>query len=291
MFGTIIDVDALRLNVGRVDWVIVDTRFDLMSPQAGIEQYHLGHIPGAYYAHLDHDLSGPVTVISGRHPLPHADDFEMLMNRWGVHADTQVVVYDSREGAIAARLWWLLRWAGHRRVAVLNGGLAAWLRAGFHLDSELPPARHGQFQISIHPELSVSTNFIVNHLPDRNQRSDGYLLIDARAAARFRGEIEPIDACAGHVPGALNMPYQHFLDAEGLFLSAERLHALFGLMFDTPSAKDVVCMCGSGVTACHLLLALEIAGFGGARLYPGSWSEWIRDPRRPVESIYGLSCD
>lgn len=285
MFETLIDAEILQENLGRSDWVVIDTRFDLMRPQLGMNFYRQGHIPGAYYADLDQDLSGSVTNTTGRHPLPDPQDFVVRVNRWGVHANTQVVVYDGREGAIAARLWWLFRWMGHRAVAVLNGGFAVWQAAGFRLEAAVPPERPGRFEPQIQPRFVVDTDFIVRELLNKKTQSSNYMLFDARAEPRFRGEHEPIDTRAGHIPGAVNMPYQHCLDQDGRFLSAQQLKVHFQLLLAERSAQEVICMCGSGVTACHLLLALDRAGFQGARLYAGSWSEWIRDPGRPIETV------
>ncbi len=286
MYDTLIDAEQLSGKLEDPDWVVVDCRFDLMQPDAGRDAYLAGHIPGAQYAHLNDDLSAPVTVTRGRHPLPAVDDFVSRLRAWGVNARSQVVVYDDMGGAIAARLWWLLRWLGHRAVAVLDGGLSAWRGAKLPVAQACPPV--GQGDISALPgcvalvatEVSagvpVSTEGLLANL-----QTSHYRMVDARAQARFRGEQEPIDPVAGHIPGAMNHPHTQNL-REGRFKSPQALRRQWlDLLGDRP-VDDVVHQCGSGVTACHNILSMEVAGLSGSRLYAGSWSEWIRDPNRPV---------
>jgi len=276
-FYTLIDPEQLSAHTDDKNWVIVDCRFDLADPGAGRRAYGNGHIPGAVYAHLDDDLSGPVTAESGRHPLPKAETLRRRVETWGVDNRSQVVAYDELTGAFAARLWWLLRWLGHSRVAVLNGGLARWQREGFPISPEAPARRAGRFEAEPAMDLIATTDDLAQ--PDR---SGVRRLIDARAAPRFRGEVEPLDPVAGHIPGAVNLPLQNNVDESGCFLPAEELAKRYREILGDVTPADAACMCGSGVTACHALLAMEIAGLRGAKLYPGSWSEWIRDPARPV---------
>jgi thiosulfate/3-mercaptopyruvate sulfurtransferase len=260
------------------DCLVVDCRFNLARPDAGEAAYLTAHIPGAFYAHLDRDLSAPRTAGSGRHPLPDSGEFAKLLSTWGVTADTRVTAYDDVGGAIAARLWWLLRWMGHRRVSLLDGGLPAWLAAGLPLTAELPRPRTATFVGQPGQMPSVEAREIEQRLP----RAE-LLLLDARARPRFLGQEEPIDPVAGHVPGAVNAPHQENLAAGGSFRPPEELRGRFTALLAGRDVRDVAVMCGSGVTACQVLFALELAGLPGARLYPGSWSEWIRPGTRPVE--------
>lgn len=255
--------------------VIVDCRFRLGEPGAGEAAWREGHIPGAHYAHLERDLSGPPAPGAGRHPLPDPASLASLFSRWGVGPDRLVVAYDDTGGAMAARLWWLLRWMGHRRVALLDGGLQAWLGEGLPLSQAPPASGTARF------EGSPGQMPVIDAEGLRSGLGDGSLvLLDARARSRFRGEEEPIDAVAGHVPGAINMPWQEQLAADGRFRAGDALAAaLAGAC--RPGAR-VAAMCGSGVTACHLVLAMELAGFEGACLYPASWSGWIADPGHAV---------
>ena len=265
------------------EWVVIDCRFDLARPDWGRQAHSQARIPGALYAHLDHDLSGPVTPGSGRHPLPAPAALEATFSRFGIDESVQVIAYDQGPGAYAARLWWLLRWLGHSRVAVLNGGLAAWQQAGLPLSSGLPDAASRaprRFVARAPLAAAVSTPELEQALP--HIAAGRLLLVDARGADRFRGENETLDPVAGHVPGASNHPYMGNLDATGRFLPPAGLRALWEERLGARPASQLISMCGSGVTACHNLLALEAAGLPGAALYAGSWSEWIRDPARPV---------
>ena len=257
--------------------VVFDCRHDLSRPDSGRQEFAAAHIPGAVFAHLDHDLSGPVTAQSGRHPLPDPDALAAFLGAAGADAATDVVAYDQDKSAFAARLWWLLRWLGHERVAVLNGGLAAWRAAGLPLQGAPRAPRVREF--SVRPALvRVATSADV----ERELEAGRILLLDARAADRFAGHNETIDPVPGHVPGARNQPFAMNLDASGRLHSAAALGAMWRrALGDTPPSQ-VVAMCGSGVTACHNLLAMELAGLPGARLYAGSFSEWIRDPARRV---------
>lgn len=277
-YTTLIEPPDLLPHLSDGEWVVVDCRFDLADPAAGTRLYAAAHIPGARYAHLNEDLSGPLTPASGRHPLPDPERFAHRLGSWGIEHSSQVVAYDEASGAIAARLWWMLRWVGHRRVAVLNGGLRAWLTAGYPVSDQIPAVRPTAFAARVDPGAILDVDQVADGLAART-----IVLVDARAADRFAGRNETLDAVAGHVPGARNHPFLTNLDAARRFLAPAELRSAWRPTLAGAPGERVVCMCGSGVTACHDLLALEIAGIPGARLYPGSWSEWIRDERRPVE--------
>lgn len=257
-------------------WVVVDCRFTLTEPGAGRAAWAKGHIPGARYAHLDEDLAGSVTRETGRHPLPDPERLAQTLGSWGIGPATRVVAYDEGSGAFAARLWWLLRWLGHGPVSVLDGGFAAWTAAGLPVEAGAPVVVPTVFTGIAGTLPTVSAEELAQLLP-----AGRITLIDVRAPERFRGDVEPIDPVAGHVPGAINMPFSGNLTG-GLFKSADELQRLYAPLVAHGGAAGIAAMCGSGVTACHGILALEIAGLPGARLYPGSWSEWIRDEKRPV---------
>ncbi len=275
----LISAAELAQHVSQANWVVLDCRHDLANPEAGIQAYRAGHIPGAQFAYLDHDLSdkspGPNGEFRGRHPLPQREAFRATLQRWGINQDTQVVAYDAQGGMYAARLWWMLRWAGHAAVAVLDGGLPAWNAAGEPVSTEVPQRAPGNITLGASLVKAVTAADLLANLETR-----ALTVIDARAADRFRGENETLDPVGGHIPGAKNRFFKDNLQADGSFKPAEQLRAEFsGLGIDPGSS---VMQCGSGVTACHNLLALESAGLSGAALYPGSWSEWCADPARPV---------
>jgi thiosulfate/3-mercaptopyruvate sulfurtransferase len=274
----LISSDELADQLWTGDCVIVDCRFDLMRPLAGREAYARGHIPGAYYAHLDDDLAAPASASAGgRHPLPDPELFAGLLGQWGLTSKTLLIAYDASAGAIAARLWWLVRWMGHRRVAVLDGGWPAWQRAGLPIDTDTPEFASTRFVGQPGSMPVVDADGVAARLDASN-----LLLIDARAPPRFAGLEEPLDPVAGHIPGAINLPFSDNLAADGRFRTADALARMYEeLMGDQPAAATA-CMCGSGVTACHTLLAMDAAGISGAALYAGSWSDWISDSRRPV---------
>ncbi len=279
-FDTLIDCRQLGEKMGDPSWRIFDCRFDLADTGRGERDYHESHLPGAIYAHLDRNLSGPITPQSGRHPLPNPKRLCGWLGQHAVQEDTQVVVYDDSGGTMAVRLWWLLRWLGHKQVALIDGGWQAWTQAGLPTDKALPDPMPGTaFDCRPDWQQVVDSDAIL-----RQHRDGGnaMLLIDARSAERFRGEAEPIDPVAGHIPGATNLPLQQNLAPDGRFMSAASLRPLYDDALAGRPPRDVVLMCGSGVTACHNLLAMEIAGLPGGRLYAGSWSEWIRDTSRPV---------
>ncbi len=275
-YQNLVSTRMLAAHCDDVDWVILDCRFDLDAPASGREAYIQGHIPGAVYADLDTDLSGPVSPRSGRHPLPEPADLASVFSGWGIGPGTQVVAYDDSHGTFAARAWWLLRWLGHNHIAVLDGGLSAWKRAGLPMTTAIPQRAPGGFEMRLRNEMSIDAAEI------EAQIAAGAIVLDARTAERFMGEFEPLDEKAGHIPGAHNFPYMANLDRHGRFLPPSELRLLFDAALCGESADHVICMCGSGVTACHNILAMEIAGLHGARLYPGSWSEWCHDPDNPV---------
>jgi thiosulfate/3-mercaptopyruvate sulfurtransferase len=277
-YTTLIDAAALRRLLGSATPpVLIDARFDLADPAAGERAHGEAHLPGAHYLHLDRDLSAARTGRNGRHPLPQRSLFAARIGALGIGPQTQVVAYDAQGGSYAARVWWLLRWLGHEAVAVLDGGLPAWVEAGGAVN-DADVARSST--TAPYPErASLVSSVDADALLARLGRTP---LIDARAPERFRGEVEPLDAQAGHIPGALNRCYRDNLRADGRFKPAEALRAEFTPLLGAAAPGEVVHQCGSGVTACHNLLAMEHAGLAGSLLYPGSWSEWSSDPSRPI---------
>jgi thiosulfate/3-mercaptopyruvate sulfurtransferase len=276
-FTTLISADDLQAALrGGQPLVLVDASFDLVDTAVGESSWRAGHLPGSTYLHLERDLSGPKTGRNGRHPLPARADFAATLGRIGITPSTQVVAFDRQGGVYAARLWWMLRWMGHSAVAVLDGGVTAWAAAGGPLSTDLPTI----VAVPPYPDrapLAKSTS------ADQLAAELGRVrLIDARAGERFRGEVEPLDATAGHIPGALNRFFKDNLAADGRFKPAAQLRSEFDSVLGSATAASTVHQCGSGVTACHNLLAMEHAGLTGSSLYPGSWSEWSSDPARPV---------
>lgn len=278
-FETLVSVDVLAARLDDPEWIVFDCRHDLADPDKGERVYRESHVPRARFAHLDRDLSGAKTGGNGRHPLPDPAAFAAWLGSQGVDATKQVVAYDDAGGAFAARLWWMLRWMGHRSVAVLNGGWSAWLAASQPQTEALPVIAPAHFKGEPDASMIVEAAALEMQLASPDLR-----LIDARSPDRFRGENETIDPVAGHIPGARNRFFKDNLDAEGRFKPAGELREAFDFVAAGRPASEIVSQCGSGVTACHNLLALEIAGLTGARLYPGSWSEWCSDPRRPIET-------
>jgi len=274
---TLIGAESLAELLGQARLRLFDCRFDLARPDDGRRRYLDEHLPGAVYADLNRDLSAPVTAGTGRHPLPSPAAFEARLRAWGVDGDSLVVACDDGNGMYAARLWWMLRWLGHDDVAVLDGGLRRWLQLGLPTTEEVPRPAPGSFVARPRPELAVDASTVLAAARDPAAR-----VLDARAPERYRGEVEPIDAVAGHVPGARNHPFGLSLDANNRMLAPDDLRESLAASLDGVPPRRAIAMCGSGVTACHLLLALEHAGLTGARLYPGSWSEWSSDPARPV---------
>lgn len=278
MYTTVIAPAPLRARLDDPAWAVVDCRFSLADTGRGRRAYHDAHIPGAVYAHLDDDLSGPIVPdVTGRHPLPGVDAFAQTLSAWGINAGVQVVAYDDVGGGIAARLWWMLRWLGHDAVAVLDGGYPAWQRDDF-------PTRGGEEARPPRVFVPQPRREWIAGVDEVNARraDPAYRLLDARAAERYRGEREPLDPVAGHIPGAISAPFADNLDADGCFLPPDALRVRFDALLGDAPPERAICYCGSGVTAAHNLLSLAHAGLDGARLYPGSWSHWITDPERPV---------
>jgi len=276
--SNLISVSELRSRLDDPGLRIIDCRFDLADPSAGRQHYLQGHIPGAVHADLDQDLAAPISPQSGRHPLPDVAMFAATLGRLGVSNVTDVVVHDAGSGAVAARAWWLLRWLGHERVQLLDGGYAHWTAADGPATSgaeQLPPA---EFVPHSREQIVLTTAELANDI----NGIDGLRLYDARDAARFRGEIEPIDPVAGHIPGSQSLPYPVSLNEDGGWKSKEALEELWLSVLGEDKNAPWAVMCGSGVTACHLAVSGMEAGYREPRLYVGSWSEWIRDPRRPV---------
>jgi thiosulfate/3-mercaptopyruvate sulfurtransferase len=275
---TLIDAATLQGLAATPGILAVDCRFDLADPAAGRRAYLAGHIPGAVHADLNHDLSAPIGPETGRHPLPSPAAFAERAGRLGIGSGVQVIAYDAANGSFAARLWWMLRWVGHEAVAVLDGGLRAWRARGGAIETgEVQPIPR-RLELNAAVDAVLDTAAIESGLGD-----PGRLIVDARAPERFSGAVEPIDPVAGHLPGAVNHPFSANLGGDERFLPADELRARWLTRLEGRAPAELVAMCGSGVTACHDLLSLEIAGLPGARLYAGSWSEWIRDPRRPIE--------
>jgi thiosulfate/3-mercaptopyruvate sulfurtransferase len=273
---TLVTTGELASRLDDPDWLVADCRFELSDREAGARAWRAGHIPGAIHADLERDLSAPVTPTTGRHPLPSIESFVSTLSRWGVSDNTQVVAYDAGNSAYAARLWWMLRYLGHDGVAVLDGGIAAWLEEGRPVSAAAttrPPAR---FVARPRPGM------ICNAAEVADAVARGETLVDVRGAERFAGKVEPLDTLAGHIPGAVNLPFPMNLDDRSRFRRPEELSALWRTRTGMSGTSGPICMCGSGVTACQALLALAVAGHDGGRLYAGSWSEWIPDPARPV---------
>lgn len=278
MFTTLISTAELAAHLDDPDWAIVDCRFALADPGKGRRDYLAAHIPGAVYAHLDEDLSGPVIPgQTGRHPLPSVETFAATLSGWGIDERVQVVVYDDLSGVFAGRLWWMLRWLGHDAVALLDGDWRLWQAEGRPTRSGVETRPPRPFTPRPRPSLQATTEELVQRLQESSLR-----LFDARSPDRYRGENETIDPAAGHIPGAINAPYAMNLDADGRFLSPGELRERYEALLGDASPQEAIFYCGSGVSAVHNLIAMEIAGLGMGRLYVGSWSEWIADPRRPI---------
>ena len=276
--NTLISTDMLAANLANPSVVVVDCRFKLDEAAWGGREYAAGHVPGAVYAHLDRDLSGPKTGTNGRHPLPDPQILARTFGALGIAGGTQVVAYDQDNGAFASRLWWLLRWLGHNGIAVLDGGFAKWIAEG------RPTAGGAEQQTKRTFIGSPRANMVVG-AQDVEECLGGssWCLADARAPERYRGDTEPLDNVAGHIPSAINLFFRGNLTESGTFHRPAELRERFQEALRSTPPERVICYCGSGVTACHNLLALEHAGLRGAKLYPGSWSEWSSDPSRPIE--------
>lgn len=277
MYTTIVSTDTLAAGLGG-EWVIVDCRFDLQNEWWGREQYLAAHIPGAVYASLSHDMAGPKTGSNGRHPLPSIEALSVTLGRLGISQGTQVVAYDQDSSMYASRLWWLLRYVGHDAVAVLDGGWAKWIREGRPTRSGEETRPRAHFVATARPEMRVNLDQVGALLGDPQT-----LFVDARAPERYEGQSEPIDRVPGHIPGAVNRHYRANAGEDFTFLPPDQLREQFREVLGSHEPSQAVMYCGSGVTACHNLLAMTHAGLPGARLYAGSWSEWSADPARPVE--------
>ncbi len=280
IYRTLVTPETVARHLNDPDWVVVDCRFSLTDTEIGRRAYLEAHVPGAVYAHLDEDLSiRPVPGQTGRHPLPPLETFAARLSRWGIDEQVQVVVYDDISGVFAGRLWWMLRWLGHDAVAVMDGDWRHW-------QQEARPTTGGEESRPSRPFVPrprPTMQITVDELRDRLGAAD-LKLLDARGADRYRGENETIDPRAGHIPGALSAPYADNLDAEGRFLAPELLRARWQRLLDDTPADEAIVYCGSGVSAAHNLIAMEWAGLEPARLYVGSWSEWITDPERPTST-------
>jgi thiosulfate/3-mercaptopyruvate sulfurtransferase len=277
-FRTLISVEGLAQFLEDPNWAVVDCRFWLDDTEKGRLDYKKAHIPGAIYAHLDEDLSGPVVPDeTGRHPLPDVDRLAQKLGSWGIGPETQVVAYDDRGGMIAARLWWLLRWLGHETVAVLDGGYPAWVAEGHPITGEVPSPEPRNFTPALQPELVLTAKDVLQRFGD-----PGSILVDSRARERYRGEEEPIDPVAGRIPGAVNYFWNDNLDPKGHMQLKQVLRGRFESLFGDVPVERVTFYCGSGVTAAHNALAVAHSGLGMPRIYAGSWSEWIADPERPI---------
>ena len=277
MFNTLISPTILAEHLHDPKWVLIDCRFDLADKEWGAEEYEMLHIPGAVYADLEKDVCGPITPTTGRHPLPEPKEFITTMQRLGINQDSQVVVYDTTGGGMACRLWWQLKFYGHKKVALLNGGLPNWLTEGRDTTVGVESNPAGDFSGVQDSNMLVTTDEVKAILELKTN-----VIIDARAPERFRGEVEPIDTVAGRIPGAVNRFYNDNLDINGLFLPAESLKTAFETLLNGLKPQDAVAYCGSGTTACHNLVAIAYAGLLMPRLYVGSWSEWIRDSKNPI---------
>lgn len=275
-YTTLVDVATLQAHLDDPNWLVIDVRHQLSDTGYGERAYAAGHVPGALFLHCDRDLSGPMTGCNGRHPLPDVQKLVQRFAAMGVGSATQVVVYDDAQGMIAGRLWWLLRWLGHDAVALLDGGLQAWQAAGGVLTDWLPTPMPRVFAASPR-ELQVDAGYVQERIETAHM-----LLVDARGPDRFRGENETIDPVGGHIPGAVNRFFKDNLQADGRFKPAAQLRAEWLALLAGSPPDQVIHQCGSGVSACLNIVAMEIAGLPGSRLYAGSWSEWCADPGRPV---------
>jgi thiosulfate/3-mercaptopyruvate sulfurtransferase len=273
----LVTTEELQKHLDDPDWIVIDTRHELMDPNAGPKRYAEGHIPGAHFMHVDHDLSGKKTGKNGRHPLPDLAEFATKVNETGIGPGKQVVIYDDLSHNFSVRLWWMLRWLGHDKVALLDGGYPLWVKEGRPVTKEAPKPRKGAFVPRPHLGDWVDVHYV-----DRFRESKDAKLVDARTAERFEGRNEVVDPVAGHIPGAIHRFWKDNVEPDGRFKAAAKLRAEYAELLAGTDPASVVHMCGSGVTACHSIFAMELAGLPGSKLYPGSWSEWCADPARPV---------
>ena len=275
-YSTIVSTEVLAENASNSDWEILDCRMSLTDHDAGLKAYRENHIPYAQFCHIEDDFCSPVTDQSGRHPLPDIPKLLQKLGSMGINNNTQVVVYDDANGAYASRVWWQLRELGLYNVAVLDGGITQWIKEGRKLTLLVPNIDAAEYSGSFNTKNVVTTDQVLENLSDHT-----FTLLDARTIERFRGDEEPIDPIAGRIPDSINRPFQQNLDENGLFLSADELKEQFENLIEETD-MPLVHLCGSGVTACHNKLAMEIAGLTGSKVYIGSWSEWIRNPERPI---------
>lgn len=278
MFTTIISTITLNDNLNNENWVIMDCRSFLGKPEKGHQDYLKSHIPHAQHVHLDNDLSGEIIAgVTGRHPLPSKLVAAQLFSKLGINSGTQVIAYDQGHGGIAARLWWMLNWLGHEKVAVLNGGWAKWQADNLPVTTEIPTVGEKRFEVLESSFRAIDASFV-----EKASKTSSHLILDSRTAPRYRGEHEPIDPVAGHIPNAVNVPFLDNLKA-GVFLSKEELKERFNAVLNNQTPENTIFYCGSGVTACHNILAMKHAGFGIPVLYSGSWSDWVTDSSRAIE--------
>lgn len=275
-YSPLIATDAVMRRAGDQSLVLLDCRFDMMRPNWGEQEYRNSHIPSARYAHLERDLSGPVTALSGRHPLPDKEAWLARVRAWGISNESHVVVYDDNKGSFAARAWWMMRWIGHQNVSLLGGGCAAWTYARAPVTIHVPKPMATTLEAGPSLVPLVTAEQVAANL------AKGWTMLDARSPERFSGLVETFDSVAGHIPGARNFPFVGTLNSEGRLRSAQDLRQRFRDMVGQAPPDQVMHMCGSGVTSCLNILAMEVAGMPGSSLYAGSWSEWIRNPERPV---------
>ena len=275
--NTLVTTEDLAAHLDDPNWVVFDCRFTITDPESGRQAYDKAHIPGARYVNLDRDLSAPMGTATGRHPLPDPRVLTEKLCAWGVGVNKQVVVYDDSYGSIACRMWWLLRWLGHPGVALLDGGYPKWTREKHPVTADVPEPPKAACACLPETSQIATTEDVL-----RASQTGDAIILDARSDRRFTGEYEPADPVAGHVPGAFNLQFEDNLDVDGTFLPPEALRENYQALLKGKPTWQVIHMCGSGVTACHNVLAMEIAGLPGSRLYAGSWSQWITDPARPV---------
>ena len=280
-YTSLINAYELMDYIRHPNWVVIDCRFDLEDPDAGKISYTQAHIPGALYAHLDDDLCGEIIPgKTGRHPLPDVEEFVDTLGKWGITSGVQVVTYDDKGGALAAgRLWWMLRWVGHDSVAVLNGGWQQWVEQNLPVTSEVGTGSPQNFTPSVRSDLVVNADTVMEMIIDPDS-----IVFDSRILERYKGEYEPIDPVAGHIPGAKSAPHPNILNSDGLFLPQDVLYEYFRKLLGDVQADKTAFYCGSGATAVQNIIALYYAGLGETKLYAGSWSEWITDPNRPIET-------
>ncbi len=280
-YTSIIHAEELMKNIDDPNWIIIDCSFSLAEPELGRNNYLENHIPGAFYAHLDEDLSGSIIPNkTSRHPLPPIEKLIKTLSNWGIDGKSQVIVYDDAGGMVSGRLWWMIQWLGHENVALLNGGIQYWEKNNFPTNNKIPSFSPKEFTANIQNDSLIEVDDI-----DELRVSPNHLLVDSRAPDRYSGKEENLDHTAGHIPGAKNLPYQDNLTEDGLFLEKDLLAKRFYKIHKNLDIENIVYYCGSGVSANHNLIAIKYAGLGNAKLYAGSWSEWINDPNRPIARI------